>query len=56
MPVYIQIEKTQPRYIYPLTYLQDFAYEASETMIDRGNFGCKDSLSIDDPTCGWQYD
>lgn len=55
-PIYIQIEKTQPRYVYGLRYLKDFAYNATETIIKESNFGCKDSLNEPQPTCGWQFD
>ena len=55
-PMYLQIAKSRPEYVYPLEYEQDFAWSAKETVIDESSFGCQADLNDYSPTCGWQYD
>ena len=39
-PIYLQVSKSRPEYVYPLIYEQDFPYSARETVIDKGSFRC----------------
>jgi hypothetical protein len=52
-PLYIQVQKSRPTYVYPLIYEQDFPFYAKETVIDKGTFKCKAELNDETPTCGW---
>lgn len=55
-PMYMQVQKSRPRFVYPLQYEQDFPFNVSETIIERDTFSCNDDLNDPDPTCGWQHD
>ena len=55
-PMYLQVQKSRPRFVYPLRYEKDFPYAATETIIKEDAFGCDDDLNDVDPTCGWQSD
>ena len=57
-PLIMTLSKTQPRYVYPLTYERDFPYYAYEQVIQTPKYSCHDDPFSQDqePTCGWQID
>lgn len=55
-PLYVQIQKNQPQYSYPLTFMQTFPFNAYEQTVQTSTFACKDNFSDAYPTCGWKLD
>jgi len=55
--VEIEITKTEPRLIYPLTHFHTVAYFPYEEVIKVPDIeGCVDCADSDDPICGWTYE
>lgn len=57
-PIRIEITKTQPQLIYPLTHFHTVAYFPHEEIVKVPNAvagvgSCNDSPDAEDPTCGW---